>query len=436
MHLRLRGRASAWPGLAWIASLLLTVTGAQTASAQTPAPAAGPTLDLGDALARASAADPAAAGWDARLAAAQANVRQADVKPNPSLGLELENFAGSGAFSILDRTESTLSYQQTLERGGKREARAGLARAGVELTRRRREVRRLDLLRDVQLAYAEALAADAELLIAEARLVAAHSAQSDTQRRVRAARDPLFAGSRAEAVTAQAEIDRDQARATARNAREVLARFWGGSPEFALNLEAFFGVKAPGAGEQAVAAADLAVLEGEREVAAANVRVEQSRAVMDPTLRAGVRHFGDGNDVALVVGGTLPLRLYDSNKGAIDRAVSERSAAEADIAVERNLREREIARLVARLTASAAESERLRAEVIPLAIRAVEQVREGFNRGGFQYANVADAERALADARARRVAVLRQFHLDQAALDRLTGRHAALASSNLNAERR
>ncbi|WP_374577083.1 TolC family protein [Phenylobacterium sp. J367] len=100
------------------------------------------------------------------------------------------------------------------------------------------------------------------------------------------------------------------------------------------------------------------------------------------------------------------------------------------------VKEREIARLTAKLAASATESERLRAEVIPSAIRAVEQVREGFNRGGFQYANVADAERALADARARRVAVLRQFHLDQAALDRLTGRHAALASSNLNAERR
>lgn len=132
----------------------------------------------------------------------------------------------------------------------------------------------------------------------------------------------------------------------------------------------------------------------------------------------------------------MPLRLNDNNKGAIDRAVAERSAADADITAERLLREREIARLTARMAASAAESERLRADVIPLAIRAVEQVRDGFNRGGFQYANVAEAERGLADARARRVAVLRQFHLDQAALDRLTGRHAALASSNLNAERR
>lgn len=435
MHLRYRGRASARPGLALIAGLLLTVTGPSAALAQSSAVAARPILDLGEALARASAADPAATGWDARLGAAQASVRQAGVKPNPSLGFELENLAGSGTYSVLDRTEATLSYQQTLERGGKREARIGLARAGAEVTRRRRDVRRLDLLRDVQVAYAEALAAEADLLIAEARLVAAQSAQTDVDRRVRAARDPLFAGSRAEAATAQAEIERDQARAAARNARDVVARYWGGAADFALNLETFFGAVPP-SGDRAVAVADLALLEAERDVATSNVRLEQSRAVTDPTLRAGLRYFGDGNDVALVVGGTLPLRLHDNNKGAIDRAISERSAAEADITAERVLREREIARLMARMAASATESERLRAEVIPVAIRAVEQVRDGFNRGGFQYMNVADAERALADARARRVAVLRQFHLDQAALDRLTGRHAALASSNLNAERR
>lgn len=431
-----RGRAGARPGLALIAGLLLAVAGPLGASAQTLATGSRAPLGLDDALVRASGADPSAAGWDARFAAAQAGVRQAGVKPNPSLGLELENFAGSGAYSMLDRTEATLSYQQTLERGGKREARVGLARASAEVIRRRRDIWRLDLLRDVQVAYAEALTAEADLLITEARLIAAQSAQADVARRVRAARDPLFAGSRAGAITAQAEIERDQAKATAQNARAVLARFWGGSADFALNLETFFGVTAPAPGERPVATADLALLEAERDVAAAGVRVEQSRAVTDPTVRAGVRYFGDGSDVAVVVGGTLPLRLHDNNKGAIDRAIAERSAAEADIAAERMVREREIARLVARMAASAAESERLRAEVIPLAIRAVEQVRDGFNRGGFQYANVADAERGLADARARRVAVLRQFHLDQATLDRLTGRHAALASSNLNAERR
>ena len=63
-------------------------------------------------------------------------------------------------------------------------------------------------------------------------------------------------------------------------------------------------------------------------------------------------------------------------------------------------------------------------------------MREGFNRGGFQYLDVTEAQRALIAARSRRVEVLRQFHLDQAALDRLTGRHAALVNSTLVGETR
>lgn len=429
-------RVRARSRLAVVASLVLALAGAEAAWAQTPSlPSKPATLDLSEALARASASDPALAAWDSRQSAAEANIRQAGVRPNPSLGVELENFAGTGAYSLLDRTETTLSYQQTFERGGKREARVDAARASAEVVPRRREVRRLDLLRDVQTAYAEALAAEAELLIAEARFIAAESAQRDVDRRVRAARDPLFARSRAEAITAQAEIERDQARTGAENARAVLARFWGGSSDFALELEGFFAVTPPeGAG--AAARVDLALLEAERDVAIANVGIERSRTMTDPTLRAGVRYLGNGSNVAFVVGGTIPLRRYDTNKAAVERALAERNAAEVDITADRIVREREISRLTTRLGSSALEAERLRAEVIPKAIQAVEQVRDGFNRGGFQYANVAEAERGLADARARRVAVLRQFHLDQAALDRLTGRYSALASSNLNAERR
>jgi len=53
-------------------------------------------------------------------------------------------------------------------------------------------------------------------------------------------------------------------------------------------------------------------------------------------------------------------------------------------------------------------------------------VLEGFARGGFTYNDVLSAQRALLDTRARRVAVLRQFPIDRARLDRLTGAHADL----------
>jgi cobalt-zinc-cadmium efflux system outer membrane protein len=200
-----------------------------------------------------------------------------------------------------------------------------------------------------------------------------------------------------------------------------------------LDLRTFFEVATPTTASPA-AVADLQLLAAERDAAIATVRIEQARAVTDPTFKAGVRYLGQNDDVAFVVGGTLPLRRYDTNQAGIERAQAERTAAEVEIEATRLARERQIARLTAKLAASARESERIRAEVIPSAIRTVEQVRSGFNRGGFQYLDVTEAEKALSDARARRVQVLREHHLDQAALDRLTGRHAGLIPQTVRAE--
>ncbi len=348
--------------------------------------------------------------------------------------MELENFAGTGRYSLLDRNETTLSYEQSLERGGKRQARTSRARAELEVARLRGEVRHLDFVRDVQLAYAEVLAAEAELVVAEARFISAQTSQRDINRRVRSARDPLFAGSRAEALTAQAEIARDRSREAVRTAKAALAAFWGGTPDFAVKVEAFFNVSPPG-DLPSPDTPDLALLDAEREVAVAAVRVEQARGVPDPTLRGGVRYYGEGDEVAFVVGGSIPLGARKANRANIERAQAERSAAEQDVAAARLVRQREIVRLTVRLRALALESERIRAEVIPHAIRTVEQVTAGFNRGGFQYLDVTEAERALGDARGRRVEVLRDYHTTLAALDRLTGKHAALVATSLEERR-
>ena len=394
-----------------------------------------PTLTLSEALARAQAFDPGRPVLDARVSAGEAAVRQAGVRLNPSLDIELENFAGTGVYALADRTEATVSYQQTLERGGKRQARTGLARSQLEIVRLRGTVRALDLLRDVQVAYVEALAAEADLVIVEARRVAVMSAQRDVERRVKSARDPLFAASRAETVTAQVEIARDEARTAAADARTRLASFWNGGANDALDVKTFFEA-VPSIVAPMSLIADLQVLAAERDAASAAVRVEQAKAVSDPTLRGGIRYLGQGSAVALVLGGTIPLQRYDTNAAGVARAQAERIAAEAEIEAARLARERDIAHLTRRMAAASREAERIRTEIIPVAILAVEQVRDGFNRGGFQYIDIAEAEKALFDVRVRRVVVLRQFHLDQAAFDRLTGRHAALVTQTPSAEPR
>jgi len=383
-------------------------------------------LDLPAALARAAAQDLTRPATAARLDAAEATVRQAAVRPLPSLGFDLENFAGSGSRNLTDSTETTVFYEQTLERGGKRAARLEAARAEIATIRLRGEVRALDALAAVQALWVQAAAAEASIGVAEERLAVAERLERETARRVSRARDPLFAGERARTAVAQARIALDQAQEAGRNARTSLASYVGLADVQAelAGFERLTAEPAPAAG----AVADIALLQAERDAAQARIRVAQSRFVQDPTVRAGVRHFRDGGDIAFVVGGSISIGRDDANRGNLERARAERTAADAELVAARAERERELARLVARRSAAASEVARIDAEVLPSARRAVSLVRDGFNRGGeaFTYLEVAEAQRAVTEARARRVELLKSFHLDGAQLDRLVGRHAPL----------
>ena len=424
------GLAGSWARVAAVSALTLSLAAlpSHQTLAQEPvgATASAPTLSLEQALARAAGIDPALPGVDARTRAGDAAVRQADVRPNPTLGLMVENLPTLGGGGILGRTETTVSYEQRIELGGDRPARVDLARGESALVQAGAAIRRLDRLEQVQRAWAEALGSQADLEIARERLALAERFQSEVQRRVDMARDPLFAGARAEAELAQAQIDFDQAGIQARLSRATLARFWIGTSDFTLDPADFEDTSAARdiAGE--AAEIDLAVLAAQRDVARARVRVEQARATPDATVSVGVRHFWDGQDLGLVVGGSIPLGRYDRNEAAIDRARFDGLAAEAAMAALREEREREIARLQVLLASRALEARRIADETLPQAERAVVLVRDGFNRGGFTYNDVIAAQTALLATRARRVAILKQFHIDRARLDRLTGAHAEL----------
>lgn len=159
----------------------------------TPVSAYAQPLGLAEALSRAAKADPARPALHSRLNAAEAGVRQASVRPNPVVGVEVEDVAGVGAYAFVDRAQATVYYEQSHERGGKRAARVALARSDIAQVRLRDDVRALDLLHDVELAWIEAVATEAEARLAADRLTIAERAQTEVGRRVRAARDPLFA---------------------------------------------------------------------------------------------------------------------------------------------------------------------------------------------------------------------------------------------------
>lgn len=385
-----------------------------------------PTLDLTEALRRAADSDPGLAGAEARARAAEAAVRQADVRPNPTLGLGVENLPSIGGGGLADRTEVSLTYSQELERGGDRYARTGRARGEADLVAAEARVRRLDRLEQAQLAYVDVLVAEAELDVARQRLALAERVYTETARRVAAARDPLFAGSRAEAELVQAEIDVDRAETELRLARVVLAKFWDGRVDFTVPADALYDTSASRAVVGEIASADLMVFDARRNLSAADAAIQRAAAVPNATVEVGVLHDWDSGGVGLIVGGSIPLQRYDRNQGAIDRAEALATAAMADRAAFLQEKDREVARLQVDISAGASEARRLREDAVPLAERAVREVEAGFARGGFSYNDVVAAHRALLDLRLRLVEVLSELHRDVARRDRLTGVHDLL----------
>ncbi|WP_411341067.1 TolC family protein [Sphingopyxis sp. J-6] len=387
-------------------------------------PVAAQNLGLDEALSRASTADPAVAANMARLEAADAAILQADVGPRDVVGVDFENFAGTGPYSPLGRYEATGWYERTWERGGKREARIGAARADVAVVAQQNRVRLLNRLARVQAGWVEALAAEAAIPVAEARLADLQRVELDVVKRVTGALDPWFSAERARTNVAQAEIAVEQAHENARLARASLAAWWGGTGDFKLDPAAFrqIGTDVPAAGNSA----DLAVLAAEIAAAEAKVKLAETGNVADPSARIGLRQFGEGSDFAVMVGGSIPLGTKAANRGNVQRAQAEQRALEAEVAVSRVEIDREIDRLVADRRLIAVEVMRIDAEVLPSAERAVRLIRDGLARGGtaFTFLEFSQAQTAVNDARSRRIDLLRRFHLLGVRLDRLTGRHA------------
>lgn len=408
---------------------------ASTQTAGEPAHTEGPHLRLtfDDAVSRTLEGAPLLRAGDAGIGAAAAAVDQAGVRPNPQVGVEIENFTGSGPYSDFGSTEYTLTYSQQLERGGKRSARVALAQADRDVALLDREKSKLDLIYSVRQAWIGVLQTNSELDNAIERLALAENIGGIVRRRVNAARDPLAAGLRAENQIAEARTEVDQALRAFTSAKIALAALWGGKDgHFTVDAAEFsqLSVSYPSWGQLATKAAtppDLAALDAQVTRAERSYAVEKTRAKQDPVVGVGVRRFENGNDFAGLVSVSIPIALFDTNRGNINRAMAQRQQAEWTLAEAKRRYNGELQVQLAAFNSAKAEATAIRNDLLPRAQEAVESFRDGYNRGAFSYLEVADAEKSLVDLRARETAALSRYHHASAAIDRLTGQIGSLA---------
>ncbi|MBA3055386.1 MAG: TolC family protein [Sphingomonadales bacterium] len=393
-----------------------------------PIAASAEPISLDEAVRRAIAVSPAIQAQEAGIRSARAGRSQADVRPNPVLSVEAENIAGTGAYDVYRQAETTVTYAQTIERGGKRDARIAYAERDIGVLQASARLVRLDLAEAVQRTFIDLQIAEEVVWLAERRLETERAMQTEALRRVRGYKDPLFVETRAEARVAQARLALDEARSRRGAARAKLASFWGGKAE---DVEVPRGIEKPDDHLHKLAEADSALASAAVERAQAAVVVEQTRGVQDYTVSGGVRHLRETGDVALVAGISIPLGRFDRNRGNIERAQAERQRIELQAEAARLDRLRQLASLRAEADAARMRADGIMQDVYPKAVRTLEQVREGYNRGGFRFSDVQDAADAITEVQSQWVEAMTRYRDVLSQIDRLTGRFDVAAGEEV-----
>lgn len=359
------------------------------------------------------------------LTAAQARILQAGLRLNPELGVELENFAGSGAANGVDALETTLSLSQVIELGGKRGLRRSIAEADSSLITIEQRARQLDVLAEVTRRFIDVVAAQERTRFAAENSQLARQTLDTVTARVQAARAPVAEASRARIGVTRAAIEQRQAATDLRSARYALASLWGSSePNFTsanADLFTFASVQQFAALiAQIERNPDITRFASEARLREAELRLAQAQARPNLAFSLGVRRLGESNDTALVAGFSMPLPVFDRNQGSIREARVRRVQSDVELQAALVRARATLYGVYQEMTAARERAESLRNDAVPQAQIALEQTQSGYERGRFSFLDLLTSQQELLALRGAAIDAAADYHRLLAELERVT----------------
>lgn len=382
-------------------------------------------LTLRDALSLALQRNPGLAAFGKERSATEAAILQAGVLPNPVLGIVGDNLGNARKADAGDRA-TAIHIGQLIELGGKREARVRTAEASRDLAVWDYEAKRVEIVSAVGQRFVDMLAAQQRQTLADEALALARQVADVVSKRVQAGKVSPVEETKARLAQATAEVEMEQAKREAVAARSSLGTLWAdSSPNFDKAVGDLEKIEPLPAYQQLAERVrnnpELARWSSEIARRQSGVDTEKAKAVPDVTVTAGVARFSQFDDRAYTIGISVPLPLFDRNRGGIleasrrlDKAADEQRAVEGRVLTD-------LARAYQRLAAIEQEIRTLRTILLPGAQSAFDAATKGYQLGKFGFLDVLDAQRTLFQTRTQNLRALADYQRGVSEIERLVG---------------
>lgn len=395
----------------------------------------GDTLRYTEALSLALARSPQLEGFAWQVRIQEARRIQASRLPNPVIAADVENIGGTGPFTGLGSRETSVRLSQEVLLGADRLKFKQVAGLEKQLAGWDYESARLDVLTGVTQAYITVLEAQQQVQLQEELVGISQELYQTVQSQVQAGKVSPLAETRARVQLSNTQIDLRRARQNLSAQQGNLAAFWGeDQPRFtavagSLDME-----------ETLPELAELsAYIDRNPDVARwmteiahreSIVGLEKARQIPNPSIGGGYLRFNDIDAEALSVGISIPLPVFNLNRGNIKAARYQVRQAEIDQVAAQVEANRALQSAYRSVEAARQEVILSEAEVLPGAETALEAAQTGYRQGKFDYLEVLDAQRTLFSSRTRYIQALAEYSRAVAEVERLIGTPLSEITSN------
>ncbi len=350
--------------------------------------------------------------------------------PNPELGIEIENFGGSGDFSGFDSAETTIGLSRVIELGGELQKRKNLAALDTELADFDYQTAKLETLTELAVAYIDTAAAQKKTDMLAELVKLADDVHNSVSKQVDAGKGTSVDIAKAAIEASTAKMEYNQSLRQLEYSKKLLASHWASDEPLFDSVKADFNI-----GERLPDFAKLKqlmndnprLLKLQTEIAKSKtvVEIEKANSKPDITIGAGVKIFHDTNDSAFVFGVSIPLPISNSNRGqrleaAHNLAKSYELQRQQRIEISNAFNEIE-----ANLTNSMHTAKELSNNILPQTKQILDSSQRAYTQGRTGYFEVLDAQRLYLEKQTQYIDAAAEYHKSVALIEGMTGLNMA-----------